>query len=137
MATKEELRELAALRLKEAETLFAAGLYDGCAYLCGYVVEIALKARICTVLGLTEYPDEMRGTFWTHDFDRLRLLAGLKNEIALTSGPLFDNWSLVTKWKEERRYEPAGTYDRNEAEKFLSAVSADPDGVFTWLSKRW
>ncbi len=42
MATRDQLRELAELRLREAETLFAAELYDGCVYLCGYVVEAAL-----------------------------------------------------------------------------------------------
>jgi len=48
---------LAALRLCEAEALFAAGLYDGSAYLCGYVVELALKARICRLLDVNKYPD--------------------------------------------------------------------------------
>lgn len=48
MATREELQQLARLRLREAEALFAAGLYDGCVYLCGYVVELALKARMVT-----------------------------------------------------------------------------------------
>ena len=45
MATRKELKELALLRLSEAETLFAAGLYDGAGYICGYVLELALKAR--------------------------------------------------------------------------------------------
>ncbi|RLC04104.1 MAG: hypothetical protein DRI57_28560 [Deltaproteobacteria bacterium] len=56
MPTRNELKELAKLRLKEAETLFNAGLYDGSAYLCGYVTEFALKARICKLLGIDEYP---------------------------------------------------------------------------------
>ncbi len=71
MPTRDQLRELSEVRLREAETLFEAELYDGCVYLCGYVVEAALKARICRVLGVNEYPEEMRQTFWTHDFDRL------------------------------------------------------------------
>jgi HEPN domain-containing protein len=56
MPTRNELKELAQLRLKEAETLFQAGLYDGAAYLCGYVIEFALKAKICKLLGVNEYP---------------------------------------------------------------------------------
>ena len=35
MPTRDEFKELAKLRLQEAETLFQAGLYDGAAYLCG------------------------------------------------------------------------------------------------------
>lgn len=54
MVTRQQLKDLALLRLKEAEALFAAGLFDGCAYLCGYVVELALKARICATLGVNE-----------------------------------------------------------------------------------
>jgi len=137
MATRDQLRELADLRLREAETLFAAKLYDGCVYLCGYVVEAALKARICTVLNVAEYPEEMKQAFWTHNFDHLRLLAGLKNELALASGPVFDNWSLVTSWKTENRYDPPGTSDWVKAQKVLEAVRSDPYGVFTWLRKRW
>ena len=57
MATRQELKDLAELRLQEAEALFAAGLFDGAAYLAGYVVEFALKARICRVLDSIDYPD--------------------------------------------------------------------------------
>ncbi len=137
MPTRDQLRELSEVRLREAETLFEAELYDGCVYLCGYVVEAALKARICRVLGVNEYPEEMRQTFWTHDFDRLRLLAGLKNELALTSGKLFNNWSLATSWKPESRYDAPGTSDRAKAQKVLDAVRDEAYGVYTWLRQRW
>jgi HEPN domain-containing protein len=33
--------------MRDAELLFRKGRYDASAYLCGYVVEFALKARIC------------------------------------------------------------------------------------------
>jgi HEPN domain-containing protein len=48
---------LAAVRLREAEVLFDAALYDGSYYLCGYVVELALKACVCRHLGVDEYPE--------------------------------------------------------------------------------
>ena len=51
MATTTELRALARARLKEAQILFAAKRYDAATYLCGYAVEMALKARICKTLG--------------------------------------------------------------------------------------
>jgi len=76
--TRNDLKKLARLRLKEAESLYRQGLYDGCVYLCGYVVECALKARICKFLKLSKYPSDEHGKiFKTHNFGILKLLAGL------------------------------------------------------------
>jgi hypothetical protein len=44
LPTRQELKKLANLRLKEAEALFDAQLYEGAAYLCGYAVEMALSS---------------------------------------------------------------------------------------------
>lgn len=141
MATREELSALAELRLREAEALFDAQLYDGCVYLCGYVVELALKATICRLLGIQDYPDKrsdrIGNAFRTHDFDELRLLAGLQNEGALNAGPVFDNWSTATTWKPEVRYAQVGHYNRETAERVLEAVRGQPHGVLTWLRQRW
>jgi hypothetical protein len=140
VATAQELKELAFLRMKEAETLFDAGLYDGAAYLCGYVVELALKARICKHLCLPEYPDS--GThkkfFAVHDFDHLLLLSGLKPEVSLTHDPeLFNNWSVATPWNPERRYLPAGSTTKQEAQDLLDAIRANPKGLFPWIQIHW
>jgi HEPN domain-containing protein len=139
MATRKQLQQLARLRLREAESLFAASCYDGCAYLCGYVVEMALKARICATLGLKEYPEKgsrLKEAFRTHDFDDLKLLAGM--EQAFTANPsLLANWSVASKWKPERRYEPEGTYDQVAAREILNAVSASTDGVLACISLHW
>jgi len=92
MATKQQLQELAYLRLQEAEVLFAADLHDGCVYLCGYVIELALKACICAKVGVQEYPSDSdrwrKETFWIHDFNDLSLLAGLEPEISLANPAL-------------------------------------------------
>jgi HEPN domain-containing protein len=56
MATKTELRILAKARLKEAQILFEAKRYDAATYLCGYAMELALKARICQTLGYIHFP---------------------------------------------------------------------------------
>jgi HEPN domain-containing protein len=140
MATRKELQALANLRLREAEALFSAGLYDGCAYLCGYVVEIALKARICAILGVNEYPEKgsrLKDAFRTHVFDDLKLLAGMEHEFSATRPVLLSNWSIASKWKPERRYDAPGSYDRAEAEEILNAIRAKPDGVLEWISSRW
>ncbi len=135
MATRQELQDLAQLRLREAEALFQVGLYDGCVYLCGYVVELALKACICATLAIDTYPDE--SFFWSHSFDKLKLLAGLQRQITLAQPELFQNWSIATEWKPEWRYQPAGKYVRADAERVIDAIKSNPDGVLRFLSGRW
>jgi len=139
MATREQLQELARLRLREAEALFAAGFYDGCAYLCGYVVELALKARICATLSINSYPERSRlkPAFLIHELDDLKLLAGMENEFTLAHQSRFNNWSIASKWKPERRYEPEGTYSQADAQEILDAIRLGPDGVLTCISSRW
>jgi hypothetical protein len=48
--TTADLRGIAQARLDDADTLFQANRFDGSVYLCGYAVEIALKAKICDCL---------------------------------------------------------------------------------------
>jgi hypothetical protein len=57
MATTTELRTLAWARLKDAQILFAAKRYDTATSFCGYAVEMALKARICKMLGWVHFPE--------------------------------------------------------------------------------
>jgi HEPN domain-containing protein len=140
MATRAELKKLAHLRLREAETLFRAELYDGVAYLCGYCIEFALKARICRILGVREYPDRdkrLRQTYAVHDLPQLLLLAGLQSKIGLGNAELIRNWSVAANWKPERRYDPPGTYSSGQALEILEAVRSRRNGVLTWLVKRW
>jgi HEPN domain-containing protein len=139
MATQRELQQLACLRLEEAEALFGTGCYDGCAYLCGYVVELALKAAICSTLGLTEFPEKgsrLKESFKTHDFDDLKLLAGMDQAFTANS-TLLANWSVASKWKPERRYEIKGTYDQASAKGILDAVREYPVGVLACMSSHW
>jgi HEPN domain-containing protein len=140
MATRLQLQELALLRLQEAEGLYASGHYEGCAYLCGYVVELALKAKICAAFGVTDYPEKgsrLREALKSHSLDDLGLVAGMEHEFTLTRPELLANWSIVNQWRPEWRYEPKGSYDRKRAEKLLDAVRTMPDGVLTCISARW
>jgi HEPN domain-containing protein len=136
--TGNDLKKLARLRLREAESLFKEGFYDGCVYLCGYVVECALKARICKFLKLSKYPSDEHGKiFKTHNFGILKLLAGLEGEITITKNKaLFDNWSTATSWDPEQRYAPVGTSGQKEAAEILASIKGKPNGVLTWLTKR-
>lgn len=138
MASRRDLQKLACLRLKEAEALYAAGCYDGCAYLYGYVVELGLKAAICATLRVDEYPEtRLNRTFKSHDFDDLRLLAGMEHVFTAANVNLLANWSVASKWEESRRYEPEGSYDQSAAKEILDAVRDYPDGVLACISLRW
>lgn len=140
MSTQLQLRELALLRLQEAEVLFDSGLYDGCAYLCGYVVELALKARICATLGVSVYPEKgsrLRDAMKSHVLDDLGLLAGMGHDLTSARPDLIANWSFLIEWKPEWRYNQKGSYDRKAAQKLLDAVRSQPDGVLTCISARW
>lgn len=142
MPTRIELKELAKTRLEEAKVLYTSGLYDGCCYLAGYVLEMALKARICKVLDTVDYPEtgEISRSFKTHNLSVLLRLAGLqrKLDMAVSANPkLLQNWSLIVDWTEEFRYSPIGSSSQLRAEAILSAVEDRKDGVFTWLKKHW
>jgi hypothetical protein len=141
MVTRQQLKDLALMRLREAEALYDAGLFDGCAYMCGYVVELALKARICATLGLNEYPENSRrrlkDAFWSHDFDDLKLLAGMEHAFSASHPNLLTNWSVASRWDPGQRYEPVGSYNQARALEILNAIRAKPDGVLECISSRW
>jgi HEPN domain-containing protein len=139
MPTRNELKELAKLRLKEAETLFDAGLYDGAVYVSGYVIEFALKARICKLLDISEYPSsgKLKSAYAVHDFDQLLLLSGLKEKINLAPVELYANWSITIPWSPEMRYKPKGSVSKDEAEQILNAIRDKPNGVLKWIMKYW
>lgn len=132
-----DLKIIAEMRLDDAKALYHADRYDGAVYLCGYVLEIALKARICKLLNLTEYPCEgkFKQTYATHDFSVLLKLSGLEKEILLskTKTPyLFISWSLVTNWYPEMRYEVL-----NKSKKEVGDILVALIDIFKWLKKTW
>jgi len=66
--------------------LFINDRIDGAGYVCGYAVEIALKARICRTLNWPAFPEkrnefENLGSFRTHKLDVLRALSGQEQRI--------------------------------------------------------
>ena len=106
-----DLRRIARARLRDAEMLLRAGRYDGGVYLCGYAVEIGLKARICKTIkwsGFPSTPSEFQsyGTFKTHNLDVLLHLSGRE---APVKTKCLAEWSAVAKWDPEARYKPTGS----------------------------
>src|ERR1039457_2278627 len=77
MISTKDLRAIARTRLSDAEVLLAAKRFDGAFYICGYAVELALKARICRTLKWSGFPEnekDFKGfrSVKTHDLAVLR-----------------------------------------------------------------
>ena len=121
MPDKATLRSLAQERLEDARALFNQGRYDGAAYICGYAVEFALKARICDTLDVDPYP-EKQTAFEVHDLGSLLLLSGRRKLII--SDPLNSKlWSTVTdRWRPDMRYQAAGAFSEKDAREMIAAI---------------
>lgn len=61
MISTKDLKAIARARLRDAHLLLRAKRFDGAFYLCGYAVELALKARICRTLKWAGFPGERIG----------------------------------------------------------------------------
>lgn len=124
MLTIAELRSISASRIDEAQALLDAGHYDGVVYLCGYAVELALKARICETLSWAGYPSTSREfrelqSFRTHN---LRLLLRLSGQDSRIKGAAPDVRSNVSRWNPELRYLVPGSTSESSASDLLSQV---------------
>ena len=142
MANYRELKEIAKSRLRASKILLDHKDFDGAVYIMGYALECCLKAIICKRLNLAQYPDksgsrDKDNIFKTHKFDILLTLCGLENDFSLSSAPprRSGNWSEVTKWNTELRYEPIGSRNEAEAKRMYEALVESPDGIITWITK--
>lgn len=123
MIQRNELKKIARARLKDANILMASRRYDGAIYLCGYAIELALKARICRTLKWQGYPSTKSDfqnyqSFRTHDLDVLLHLTGLEKTIKTN---FLAEWSAVAQWNPAARYQPVGTAGKNDANLMISA----------------
>jgi HEPN domain-containing protein len=119
-----DLDGIANARLEDARALYDAGRFDGAAYLCGYAVELALKARICRALAWAEFPNansEFRSyqSFKTHDLDVLLHLSG--QELSIKQAH-FASWNVVVVWTPESRYNAIGSIQSLDAEAMILAA---------------
>lgn len=136
--TRADLQALARIRLQDAAVLLRAGNFDGAYYLCGYVVECALKACIAKETRRFEFPDRVRANdSWSHDPVRLVRTAHLAEELerARRADPEFsDNWTIVRDWSVDSRYE---RYTQQGAEDLYRAVADRQHGVLRWIRGYW
>ncbi len=120
MMRKTEIEEIIQARLQDAEVLLEASRYDGSVYLCGYAVELGLKARICRTLQWDEYPTSGKySTFKTHDLDVLLHLTGLEDTVKLK---YMAEWSIAAQWNPEARYKPIGSVKEADAKEMLDSA---------------
>lgn len=124
MISKNELKEIAAARLKDAEILIQARRFDGAIYICGYALEIALKEKICRTLKWEGYPStnkefENYKSLRTHNLDVLLHLSGVEKKIKKKS---FVDWSIASEWDPEARYKPIGSASKNDAKNMVKST---------------
>ena len=121
-----ELDKIARARLEDAKTLLAARRFDGATYVCGYAVEVALKARICRTLNWPEFPStgaefQAYRSFQTHDLDVLLRLSGQEARVKQNH---FALWTTVYAWKAESRYNVIGTAQPGNSRAMIQATEA-------------
>jgi HEPN domain-containing protein len=119
-----ELDNIARARIEDAKALLTSGRFDGATYLCGYAVEIALKARICRTLNWPEFPSttgEFKAyrSFQTHELDILLRLSGQEGRIKENQ---FVLWNAVSIWRVESRYNVVGTVQQTDTAAMIQAA---------------
>ena len=131
---RKELQSLAEARLKDAQTLFDHGRFDGAYYLAGYAIECALKACIAKKTKRHDFPDkDFAHNVYTHDVSTLLRLSGLESELRSqfrTEPKLEARWGVVKGWNEKSRYGKQGRKTGHDA-------VAHPEGVLACLRRFW
>ena len=121
-----ELDKIARARLEDAKALLEAARYDGAIYLCGYAVEVALKARICRTLNWLHFPETSHEfhnyrSFQTHELEVLLRLSGQEASVKQQH---FAQWNTVAVWKAESRYNVIGSATMSVADEMVKAAEA-------------
>ena len=143
--TRPEFQQIALLRLDEAETLLIQGKYDGCCYLAGYALELALKAVICNRMDNDSFFDILKSetarAFKIHNLSELVILAGLSKEykkLEVDNPILSGNWEYIKndiKWSEQLRYQIGLT--EIQAKTMITAINDPLNGILEWIKKYW
>ena len=90
----------------------------------GYVVEIALKNRICKTLKWSGFPQtsgefQNYQSFKTHKLNVLLHLSGVEAKIRAN---YVAEWSAVVTWDPEIRYNSMGSTSQPKAESLIEAA---------------
>jgi HEPN domain-containing protein len=136
-----EWRRTAEALVRDAAALVKARRWSAAYYLAGYAVECGLKTCVVAYLkrniGVIFRDRRFSEKCWTHDFDELFKLAGLKAEWDAdidTNRDLRKNWLIVENWKETARYQRKS---RADAEGLLQVITDPANGVLPWIRNHW
>jgi len=110
MISSQELQTISRERIRDARVLFNNRAYDGSMYICGYAIELALKAVICKNLCLAGIPHTSEefsniAKLKTHNLEELLKQTPGSVSAKIKSNYLAD-WSTVLQWNPEMRYAP-------------------------------
>ncbi len=143
MTTRAEWQQLAEDRIEDARAHLVPGVnrWSAAYYLIGYAVECGLKACLLAQVeknsGIIYSERKFLSDAWTHDPERLLVLAGLRSarNAEYATNPAFEsNWSVVKDWNEQSRYLQK---TQTEAQKLFDAVTDTQNGVMQWIRARW
>ena len=138
MITKTDLQSLSEARLIDAQELFKADRFSAAYYLCGYAIELGIKACIAKLFQADAIPDRaLVDAVYSHKLDELLGLAGMKERLKedMENDPaLSAAWGVASKWTEASRYE---MWDQFAAANIINAVGDPNHGVLQWLKKHW
>jgi HEPN domain-containing protein len=134
-----DIQKLTLERLKDAQAMLQKHRYSGAYYLCGYVIECALKACIAKQTQQFDFPPERKviEAIYTHDLTKLINSAGLEvlfREDRGKNKELERNWGAVKDWRETSRYEE---YDQKKAQDIYQAITDEKYGVLQWVKQHW
>lgn len=136
--TRDDFKQLAKIRLKEAKVLLDKENYDGAYYLLGYTIECGLKACIAKQTNKYDFPDKkVVNDSYCHDLKQLLGLTEFAlpiNDERKRNKDLEVNWSIVIAWDESSRYH---THSKVDTEGLYSAITNTRNGVLRWIKKYW
>jgi len=148
--TIEELKTITEARLNSASLLIEKKDWFFAAYTMAMALECALKAAICKTLNLNSYPENIKNQkivnfFWTHEFEQLRILAGLNATFSPNTGitEVVQNWGNFTiefagDWSKIRYdYERQRQFDRTKVERLYNMLNHTENGIITKIKEIW
>lgn len=136
--TRNQLSALASARFADAQLLLSNSRYSSAYYLAGYAVEFGLKAGVARQVSANTIPDrDFFNKIFTHDFDKLIGLAGLKRDFDTkrkASQSFTVNWAIVAEWRPDVRYEVVSAMD---CQLLVESIGGANDGVLEWIKQHW
>jgi len=138
--TRENFKRIAEIRIEEAQSLLNHGLTSGAYYLAGYALECAIKACLSKQMIEHNIPEKkFINEIYTHDLQKLikfddELFASYNKRRDNNDNDFITNWTIVKDWNEQSRYK---TFNENEVEELIEAITKEEGGILPWIQQYW